>query len=77
MITVDQAMLENRFHYPINDKKCALWRRNGMTKRWKRNHNRFSIPVKFGLYDYGYITDENSREFHLPHECPVEMGVNI
>jgi hypothetical protein len=54
---------ENRafIHTPTG----KTWRRNGQTKTWKRDENRFEIPVKFGLYDYGYITNENAAEFQL------------
>lgn len=39
------------------------WRRNGKNKLWKRDKNRFQIPVKHGLYDYGYIDQDNEHEF--------------
>jgi hypothetical protein len=31
-------------------------RRNGQTKRWKTRPEEFRIPIKMGLYNYGYIT---------------------
>ena len=39
------------------------WRRNGRTKIWKTRPHDFKIPVKHGMYDYGYITPENMHEF--------------
>lgn len=30
-------------------------RRNGATKRWKREPSRFQIPIKAGLHSYGYL----------------------
>ena len=39
------------------------WRRNGATKTWKTRPGEFRIPVKFGLYAYGYITDHNHTDF--------------
>lgn len=33
-------------------------RRNGCTKRWKRDLQRFRIPVKAGLKAYAAITNE-------------------
>lgn len=30
-------------------------RRNGKTKTWKTRSEDFQIPIKHGLYDYGYI----------------------
>lgn len=38
-------------------------RRNGVTKTWKRMPQRFCIPIKHGLYDYGYITNDNAHEW--------------
>jgi hypothetical protein len=34
-------------------------RRNGKTLTWKRKVHDFSIPVKYGLHEYTYITEEN------------------
>jgi len=39
------------------------WRRNGATKVWKTRPDEFKIPVKHGLRDYGYITNENAHLF--------------
>lgn len=30
---------------------------SGRVKTWKRNPERIAIPVKYGLYDYGYLTN--------------------
>jgi hypothetical protein len=54
----------NYFHCVLDGKS---WRRNGKTKTWKRNATKFQIPVKHGLYDYGYITDENFNLFVIVH----------
>lgn len=35
-----------------------LVRRNGVTKRWKREPWRFRIPIKAGWKSYGELTDE-------------------
>lgn len=40
-------------------------RRNGQTKTWKTRPNEFSIPVKYGLYEHGYITDRNCNEWTI------------
>ena len=44
----------NEFRSGLSNKR---WRRNGKTQRWKRDPNRFRVPVKFGLYAYDQITD--------------------
>lgn len=51
--------------------KCRV---NGALKTWKRNPERFRIPVKYGLYDYGEITNENATDWYLPSECPICNG---
>lgn len=33
------------------------WRKNGAPKTWKRDRSRASVPVKFGLYEYGTINE--------------------
>ena len=38
-------------------------RRNGKTKTWKRDLNRFEIPVKYGLYEYYTIDNNNHSEW--------------
>lgn len=42
-----------------------IWRRNGKTKTWKRSPDRFEVPVKHGLYAYGYIDNTNAHAFHV------------
>ena len=37
------------------------WRANGKPKLWKRSPDRVELPVKFGLYDYGYIREGDIR----------------
>lgn len=71
MITKDEALVEDNFH--TNSKRpdgtCYNWRRNGQTKVWKTKPSTFRIPVKYGLYNYGYITPSNAHEFHLPTDA--------
>lgn len=39
------------------------YRRTGATKTWKTRPNEFRIPIKRGLREYGYITQDNVHEF--------------
>jgi len=39
------------------------WRVTGKVKTWKTRPNEFQIPVKHGLYDYGYINNDNIHLF--------------
>lgn len=52
------------------------WRRNGATRTWKRQPERFEVPVKFGMYSYGRITDAMAEGGHWhtgrPESC--ELG---
>ena len=38
-------------------------RRNGATKTWKTRPTEFRIPIKHGMYDYGYITQADHLEW--------------
>ena len=71
MVTFEQALTADNFHE--NHKKGGEvhnWRRNGMTKTWKTRPGEFRIPVKYGLYSYGYIDNVNAGFFHVPADCP-------
>ncbi len=65
MITLDQA--KNLKHGDIlyhvenknSDKSPHRWKVNGMVKRWKRSPDRIQIPLKHGLYSYGYLTEDD------------------
>lgn len=68
MITKAQALTVNNFEMVSHknaDGTPVRWRRNGKTKTWKTRPAEFSIPVKHGLYDYGYITQDNAHEFNV------------
>ena len=45
------------------DKTPQRWRRNGATKTWKTRPGEFRIPIKRGLREFGYITQDNVHEF--------------
>ena len=72
MITKKQALTENRFHYITNGNKCQNWRRNGQTKTWKTRSDEFRVPVKYGMYDYDYITNDMIElpNIYVESECP-------
>jgi len=40
-------------------------RRNGKTQTWKTRPNDFKIPVKYGLYEYTYITQDNCDSWYV------------
>lgn len=66
MITKDEAIKSDMFLLLGSrnaDGTLQRWRRNGVTKTWKTRPNDFRVPVKRGLYEYGYITQDNAVSF--------------
>lgn len=53
-----------------NSHSCNRWRVNGKLRVWKRDADRFELPVKHGLYYYGTITNHNVDSYHCECECP-------
>jgi len=73
MVTKEQALTAREFTFKISNpnnkhygeiRKC---RRNGKTQIWKTRPNEFKIPVKYGLYEYFYITHENAGDFEVSY----------
>lgn len=81
-VTREQALTEDEFHRgecvrthgPRGgiDEQIEQWRRNGATKTWKHEPDRFRVPVKYGMRGYSYLDDTNAEEFHLASQCPLE-----
>jgi hypothetical protein len=73
MITKAQAIDAQYFHENGTTNSsggCQIWRRNGKTKVWKTRPSEFRIPIKWGLYRYGYIFEATAHEFHVEDDCP-------
>jgi hypothetical protein len=74
MITLEQAknLRIGQIVYHINNKNAdgtpQRWKVNGKVKTWKRNPNRVQIPVKHGLRDYDYITENELYLVNLTEE---------
>lgn len=45
---------------------------NGSCKLWKREPEKYSLPMKYGLYEYFYITPENAADWST---APIERGL--
>ena len=58
-------------HHKNSDGTCVRWRVSGQVKRWKRDHDKFRVPVKHGLRDNGYIDNSNFNLFHVHGSCPA------
>lgn len=42
-----------------NDGKAGQLKINGQPKTWKRTPNRVSVPIKYGMYEYSYFTEQD------------------
>lgn len=51
------------------DKHSNRWKVNGKPQTWKRDPNRWRVPIKFGQYGYDEINKDNAQFFHLESEC--------
>lgn len=45
--------------------KPYRWKVNGKIKLWKRNKEVFRLPLKRGLYEFGYIDSTNNHLFEV------------
>lgn len=82
-LTREQALSANEFHHgncrrTIGKRggvkeSITRARRNGRTQTWKRDATRWRVPIKLGLYQYGDITPERAREWHVPEDCPLNQ----
>lgn len=52
-------------------------RRNGATKTWKTRPGEFRIPVKYGMYEYFYITDKNADEWTTVEPEPLPKPAKV
>ena len=51
--------------YKNADGTDQRWVVKGKVKTWKRDPSKIKVPVKRGLYEYGYITEGNLNEFEV------------
>ena len=63
MIHPTQASIFYSKTYTNSDGSPRKYKRNGRVKTWKRDPGKFKIPVKRGLNEYGYITNDNIDQF--------------
>ena len=48
----------------------------GKPKTWKRDPYRVTVPVKYGLYDHAYITEQTLNDWHRESECPLAHPIS-
>lgn len=89
MLTRHDALFAHEFHFSGCTKTVGprggvqirreIWRRNGDTRTWKREPNRFRIPIKYGMgYGKGsfmYITDDTAYMWHTSNTCPLNERI--
>ena len=62
-ITLEQAKKLTHgdiLHHKVNknsDGTPQRWRVNGKVKLWKRSPNKVKVPLKYGLYRFDYLTE--------------------
>ena len=63
MVTKEEILDTKNTHFV--DNSGHTWRRNGRVKTFtsERNKHKFSLPIKHGLYAYGYINEQNCSQF--------------
>jgi hypothetical protein len=44
------------------------WRVNGKPKTWKTDPSRVQVPVKHGMYNFGYLTEDDLHTVCLNEE---------
>lgn len=49
-------------------------RPSGRCQTWITRPDEFRLPVKFGLYQHGEITQRNAGDFHFVFDCPLALA---
>lgn len=65
----------DRLHFSSDGHHCDNWRVNGKVELWKRSPERIRIPLAYGLYGHGYLTEFNVRAFHKESDCKKEVKI--
>ena len=55
------------------DNSPYRWKVNGRVKTWKRSPDRIRIPVKCGLYEYDYITEDTVKFVYTSEKEALEV----
>lgn len=79
-LTKEQAMVVSEVWFRIDNPRHPKTgeirhaRRNGATKTWKRDPDRFSLPVKYGLYECFRVDEGNCHQFFASREECEQAG---
>lgn len=58
-----QLVVKDKTPIPLD--KPINWCISGKIKTWKTRPDEFRLPLEYGLYDYGELTQENNHLFEL------------
>ena len=58
-----QILYHKRFNG--RDNRPLRWRVNGLPKLWKTRPDQLRVPLKHGLWSYGYLTQADLKLFSL------------
>jgi hypothetical protein len=61
----------------MNNGRWWTVRRDGRTQYWKRNPDRFRLPIKFGMYSYGAIDELDIYRGELSNNYRVDPRFEI
>jgi hypothetical protein len=88
MITKEKALEKAKYRCELHYGPCTktigprggeylnieTWRVSGQVKTWKRQPEKFSFPIKYGMYK-NHVVDNyffcNAEDFHFADECPL------
>ena len=71
MLTLEQAksLKHGEYVHEVVGKNAdgtpRRWRVSGQVKTWKRSPNRVKVPIKHGMYDNHYITEDNLSKLSI------------
>ena len=46
---------------------------SGKCQTWKTRPDEFRLPVKYGFYESGVITERNAADYHTAADCPLNQ----
>jgi hypothetical protein len=62
MLTFEDAKELQYREVLIDSRDGARWRVNGRVRTWVRIPTRIRVPLKHGLYAYGYLRDSDFKD---------------
>lgn len=70
MITLEQAKILKAGQILVDD-AGKKWKVSGKVKTWAKDASKVRVPLKHGMYSYGYLTERNLHLLSFPAEDSV------